>query len=346
MSKGGGGGGGDTTSSGENFMTSSGSNWNSTGSDTRSLNASQSRTNQDVWDKQSPYLEAGYKHAADTGVALSPQYQQAGKDAQNWNKAVGGVMAPVMAQQAAGGVYGEGGAGQGLMQANQGIMDNGMGQSQWGGASNFGNVNPYVDAQKQAIAADAGVAGNQMMNSMDARAAAGGMSGGSRHGTAIAQGMGDINRNMQNAQANVGFQANEAAQGRRMQSEEAERARRYGAGESQLGRQMTGAQNMQNMYNTQEATTNNMVANTGNIMNLGMKSFDPLNAQWGNLQNYNAAIGGPNNLTQSSTDSLNMSGTQQRGSGGGVNQSAGYGYTNADGTTNPSWNLSVGGGNE
>jgi len=230
MSKGGGGGGGDTTSSGENFASSTGSNWNSTGSNTRGLNVSQSRTNQGVWDKQSPYLEAGYKHAADTGVALSPQYQQAGTNAQNWNKAASAHMLPIMAQQAAGGVYGEGGAGQGLMQANQGIMDNGMGQSQWGGASNFGNVNSYVDAQKQSIAADAGVAGNQMMNSMDARAAGSGMSGGSRHGTAIAQGMNDINRSMQSQQAQVGFQANEAAQNRRMQSEEAERARRYGAG--------------------------------------------------------------------------------------------------------------------
>jgi len=339
----GGGGGGDSSGYGESFANSTGSNWNSTGSDTRNMNVSQSRTNQDVWDKQSPYLQAGYQGAADLAVAQNDKYQGVADNAAAINQGVLSHMAPVMGQQAAGGVYGEGGAGQGLMQANQGIMDNGMGQSQWGGQSNFGEVNPYVDAQKQAIAADAGVASNQMMNSMDARAAGSGMSGGSRHGTAIAQGMSDINRNMQNAQANVGFQANEAAQGRRMQSEEAERARRMSAGEAQMGRQMDAGKMLQGMYNTQEATTNNMVANTGNMMDLGMKGFNPLNAQWGNLQNYNAAIGGPNNLSQSATDTLALSGTQQRGSGGGVNQSDAYSWNSSDSATNPSWNLDIGG---
>jgi len=43
----GGGGGSDSTSSGENFANSTGSNWNSTGSDTRGLNVSQSQTSQE-----------------------------------------------------------------------------------------------------------------------------------------------------------------------------------------------------------------------------------------------------------------------------------------------------------
>jgi len=358
---------------------SSGTNQSQNQSDAQNTGSS----NQAIWDAQQPYLQGGFQAAANLGVAQIPQYQQAYDQAQGISNAVIGAAAPAAAQQYKGGVYGEGGAGQGLMQANQGIMDNGMGQSQWGGKvdaggqsqwggqSNFGEVNPYVDAQKQAIAADAGVAGNQMMNSMDARAASSGMSGGSRHGTAIAQGMGDINRNMQNAQANVGFQANEAAQGRRMQSEEAERTRRYGAGESQLGRQydsgqqeanrqynageaqlgrqMQGAQNMQGMYNTQDATTNTALGNTSEYAALGNQGFANLNNQWGGINNYMGAIGGPQALTQQQNQGTSGS----AGSSSGKTDSLGYNFNvgqsygenaNLSEAENSSWSAAVQGG--
>lgn len=340
-------------------------------------------SNQGVWDAQSPYLQGGYQAAANLGVQQIPQYQQAYNQAQGINNTVIGAAAPAAAQQYQGGVYGQGGAGQGLMQANQDTMQNGMGQSQWGGPvnaggqsqwggqSNFGNVNGYVDAQKQAIAADAGQAQNQMMNNMDARAAGSGMSGGSRHGTAIAQGSNDINRSMLNAQANIGFQANEAAQGRRMQSEEAERNRRMqagesqlgrqydsgqqdatrqqAAGESQLGRQMQGAQNLQGMYNTQDATTNMGLGNTNQYAALGNQGFSNLNNQWGGVNNYMGAIGGPQTLTQqqnqSTSDSFGSSSgqTDSLGYNFGIGQGYGENANMGEGSSD-SWNFNLAGG--
>jgi len=343
----------DSLNAGYNTNSSIGGGVNISKGTNSAVNQNQSQSTgtsqQDIWAGQSPYLTGGYQAAANLGLSQIPQYNQAAQEGQQWNKDVMGVMTPVMQQQAAGGIYAKGGAGENFRGEAGKLYNTGLGQSQWGGASNFGEVNPYVDAQKQAIAADAGVAGNQMMNSMDARAAGSGMSGGSRHGTAIAQGMGDINRNMQNAQANVGFQANEAAQNRRMDSEEAERERRMAAGEAQKGRQIEGAQFYENSLNNQEATTNMMVGNTGNIMDLGQKQYGNLNNQFGGIQNYMGAIGGPTALTQQQNQATGSGSGSSQGQtdslGYNYNQSQGYGENAGmgEGSSN-SWNFNVAGG--
>jgi len=68
-----------------------------------------------------------------------------------------------------------------------------------------GEGNNYADAMKGQYMQDANRAQEQMMGNMDARAAASGMSGGSRHGAATAQGMQDINSNLQSNMAQTGF---------------------------------------------------------------------------------------------------------------------------------------------
>jgi len=70
-----------------------------------------------------------------------------------------------------------------------------------------GQGNNYADAMKGNFMQDADLAQKQMLGNLDARAAASGMSGGARQGVAQAQGMQDINKNLQQNMANVGFQS-------------------------------------------------------------------------------------------------------------------------------------------
>jgi len=67
-------------------------------------------------------------------------------------------------------------------------------------------MNNYADAYRQNFVNDASSAADVMLGSTDARAAASGMAGGSRHGNMQAQGFSDINSNLQSNLANVGYQ--------------------------------------------------------------------------------------------------------------------------------------------
>jgi len=68
-----------------------------------------------------------------------------------------------------------------------------------------GNGNNYADAMKASYTADANRASANMLNNLDARATASGMSGGSRQGIAQSQGMYDINSNLQKNLAETGY---------------------------------------------------------------------------------------------------------------------------------------------
>ena len=75
-----------------------------------------------------------------------------------------------------------------------------LGQQYSGGNSSLDNMMDTMGAARQE-------ATDGMLGSMDARAAASGMSGGSRHGTAIRGGMRDINQNYQDNVSNIGYDA-------------------------------------------------------------------------------------------------------------------------------------------
>ena len=119
--------------------------------------------------------------------------------------------------------------------------------------------NPYEMMMKDSIQNDASRATENMLNTTDARAAMSGMSGGSRHGVMQAQGMKNINDAMQREMSSVGMQNYNEAQQRALQA--------------------TGMSN--------------------EMANLGMAGFNPINAQWANLQNQSGIIGGPTTLGSS-----------------------------------------------
>lgn len=165
---------------------------------------SQSQASQEVW---SPYANA-----------VSPMLEQSGdmfnKSMENindpslqnnlnqWNQGVQGGAANMWNQQSQGGNL----AGYDIT----GALSNSLGGAM-GGPTNeqqaiAPGMNNYADAYKQNFVDDASTAQASMLQGLDARAAASGMSGGSRHGVGMAQGMQDINSNLQSNLANVGYQ--------------------------------------------------------------------------------------------------------------------------------------------
>lgn len=268
---------------------------------------------QNVWGGQSPYLEGMYGHASQLNNAMRPYEQQEGANAAGY---IGGVQQgamPAWQEQLGGGVYGEGGAGQDYINQLQGV------------ASGQG-TNAYQDQLKQSMIADAGAARGDMMNSMDARAAASGMSGGSSHGTATAKGNEDINRNLQSNMANVGYQA----------------------AESEKARQMQANQMLGNVYGQQQNTMTNALGQSGNMANLGMAGFNPLQAQWGSLQNMAGIMGGPTVLGQgqnwNNNFNLGMGGNQSLGLGGGTAYNENWNRSESEGDTDGGFGVNVGTG--
>lgn len=203
------------------------------------VSKSESESKQSVWepwgDAMSPALARSGEIVDPTITAIqNPGLQQ---DLQQWNQ---GVKDPAMdmwqAQSAGGNLAGYDIAGSlaSSMAGDQNITPQQY-QAAMGDA-NLGNANTYranqananqVGQVKQSWAdtvyndrvgpdgsasqmndmyrRQAGFATDDMLSSMDARAAASGMSGGSRHGTAIGRGMEGINANLQDQMAGTAY---------------------------------------------------------------------------------------------------------------------------------------------
>lgn len=320
---GGGGGGSDTESFGESFANSSGSNWNSNASDSRNINASQSRSSQDVWGPQADALQMKYNETP--GV-----YMQAKQDINNYtpeaNQALStirGATAPAAANQYGGGELGGRGVANNYM--------NSMGQSMSGPSNMQQAYNTSAPQLNQMYRQQANDARGDMMNSLDARAAASGMSGGSRHGTAIAQGNQDINQNLQNQMALASDR--DVDRGLNVANQ---------ADQQLLNRQ----QMMQGDIGGINAAQQNAIGQTTQLGQAVMQGYQPGQQAMNNLSMGSQIIGGPTTLNQSGTDTLGIGGTQTIGSGGGTNQSDAYSWNSSQSETNPNYNFGIGQGSK
>lgn len=112
---------------------------------------------------------------------------------------------PAWQQQLNGGAYSSLGIGDNLMSSlNQTLNTPSNTQSLYAQIMG-GRGNNYADAMKASYIGDANRAADNMMRTLDARATGSGMSGGSRHGLATAQGYYDINSNLQHELAKTGY---------------------------------------------------------------------------------------------------------------------------------------------
>lgn len=114
-------------------------------------------------------------------------------------------------------------------------------------ANRFSGGNSSLDNMRGTIQNSAKSAQDNMMQGLDARAAASGMSGGSRHGTATAKGMQDINSNMQTDLANIGYDA---------YNKDYDRSMQMGAAADQFN-EARNVSDQSNAFNTQMANQSN-----------------------------------------------------------------------------------------
>lgn len=250
----------------------------------------QSNFNQTIPQWQSDALTNMYGAAANTfgntGSAINAQ----APDAQSYIDQTNQAAMPEWENQLAGGVY------QGMDNANalsnslqqslssptntQNIYDQMMG----------GNGNNYADAMKASYIGDANRATDNMLANLDSRAAASGMSGGSRHGVATAQGMYDINSNLQNNLAQTGYNTfNQDLTNKLNIAQQAD--------QGTLARQ----QMMSGMLGQQQGVQTGALNSGGQMQNLGMGSFAPTMMPWQNMSNYANSIGSPTVLNSGSS---------------------------------------------
>ena len=167
-----------------------------------------------------------------------------------------------------------------------------------------GNGNNYADAMKAGYTADANRATDNMLSNLDARAAASGMSGGSRHGVATSQGMYDINSNLQKNLAYTGYNTFDKDLNNKLNIAQQ-------ADSGTLARQ----QMMAGMLGQQQGVQTGALNAGGQMQNLGMGGFAPGMMPWQNISNWANSLGSPTVLN--SGNSSGNSNAMGMGGGGG-----------------------------
>jgi hypothetical protein len=207
-----------------------------------------------------------------------------------------------------GGAYGGLNIGNQLMSSLRQSGSTPSATSQIYGQMMGGSGNNYADAMKASYISDANRAQKMMLGNLDARAAASGMSGGSRQGIAEALGNSDINRNLQQNLASTGYNTfDKDLQNKLNIAQQAD--------QGTFNRQ----QLMSDMLGQQQGTANQGIANAGNIQGLGMGQFNAANSPWQGMQQYQSALGAPTILNQGSSSSTGKGAS----SGFGMGQSSG-----------------------
>ena len=273
------------------------------GSYNQSKANNQSNFNQTIPKWQSDALTKMYDAAAstfgNTGSAINAQTP----GVQSYIDQTNSAAMPEWKNQLAGGVY------QGMDNANalssslQQSLSNPTATSQIYGQMMGGQGNNYADAMKASYLGDANRATDNMLANLDSRAAASGMSGGSRHGVATSQGMYDINSNLQKQLADTGYNTFDKDLANKLNIAQQ-------ADQGTLARQ----QMMSGMLGQQQGVQTGALNAGGQMQNLGMGSMAPTMMPWQNMSNYANSIGSPTVLSSGgSSGSSNAMGV----SGGG-----------------------------
>lgn len=168
-----------------------------------------------------------------------------------------------------------------------------------------GQGNTYADAMKASYIGDANRTMDNMMRTLDARATGSGMSGGSRHGLATAQGMYDINSNLQHNLAQTGYNTFDKDLANKLQIAQQ-------ADSNTLARQ----QMLADMIGAKNNTTNGALQFGEGMQNLGLGVMAPASAAWGNVQGLTNAIGAPTILNYGNSQGFSkQKGMSQSASG-------------------------------
>lgn len=170
-----------------------------------------------------------------------------------------------------------------------------------------GNGNTYADAMKGSFMADANRVKDNMLASLDARAAGAGMGGSSRHGVAQAQGLYDVNSNLQKNLAETGYNTFDK-----------DLQNKLGIAQQADANTLSRQQMLSDMLGKQNETRTNTLNNTGQYQNNVMSNFAPYMLPWQNVSQYKNAIGTPNVMSSGSSSNSGSSMGGGKGGSGGI----------------------------
>lgn len=273
---------------------------------------SQGQFKQDVWSGQTGALGGLYNQASNlfnqsnAGMqGVTPQAQQYIQNVQQ------NAMSPWL-NQMQGGAYANLGLGNQLMTSLNQSMQQPSKTAEINAMIMGGEGNTYADAMAEKYRRNMDTANKNMLANLDARAAAAGMSGGSRHGIAQAKGFADNAAEYQSQMAQLGYNTfNEDLQRKLAIAQQADQAT--------LQRQ----QMMQNMLGQQQQAMAGGLGMAPQMQNLGMGAFAPYMMPWQAMGQYANVIGRPtilgsgNMAGNSDAKGWGMSGYGGAGGGGG-----------------------------
>ena len=274
------------------------------GSYNQSKANNQSNFNQKIPKWQSDALTKMYGAAASTFGNTGNSINQQMGGAQDYINRTNQSAMPEWQSQLSGGVYKGMDNANALSNSLQQSLSNPTATSQIYGQMMGGQGNNYADAMKASYLGDANRATDNMLANLDSRAAASGMSGGSRHGVATSQGMYDINSQLQKNLADTGYNTFDKDLANKLNIAQQ-------ADQGTLARQ----QMMSGMLGQQQGVQTGALNAGGQMQNLGMGSFAPTMMPWQNMSNYANSIGSPTVL--SSGMSSGSSKAMGMGAGGG-----------------------------
>jgi hypothetical protein len=254
--------------------------WGGTGSNSRSGGSSfgQNVSNQ-------PWLEQMYNQAGNLFGSQMNRMNGAIPGAVNFQNQQAQGAAGANAGMQQGGVYGGLGIGNQLMDSLKQSQNNPSNMQQVNSMIMGGNGNNYLDAMKGSLETDA-ARSNQLNSATNAaQAAASGMSGGSRQGVMDSLNQDNTNRNLQNTEAQLGYNSFNEDLNRKLNIAQQ-------ADTNTFNRQNL----MSGMLGQQQGAVNQGIQNTGNVQGYGMGQFNAMNQPWQQMQGYQGAIGGPNVL--------------------------------------------------
>lgn len=258
----------------------------------KSESSSGSNFSQDVWKPQGDALQNLYSQANSLFSNLSNQaVNQVPGSADYMNQISQGSL-PAWQNQLQGGAYSGLGIGNQLMGSLTQSMSQPTATQEINNMIMGGEGNNYADAMRNQYVSDANRAQENMLANLDARAAASGMSGGSRHGVATARGMEDINRNLQRNMAETGYNTFDKDLDRKLQIAGQ-------ADQANLDRQ----QLMSNMLGQQQSAMSGGLGMGSNMQNLGLGQFSSYMAPWQMMGAYSNAIGAPTVLGSGNSSS-------------------------------------------
>ena len=237
---------------------------------------------QKVWGGQKPALSNLYGDVNRLFDRTASRSQRLEPSAIRYMNNIAGGAVPAWMQQLGGGAYQNMGLQNNLMQSLRQSLNMPTNTQQIYASVMGGDGNTYADALRDQYLEDAQYAHRNMLNNMDARAVNVGQSGSSRHGVAQALGAEDINRNLLQNMARVGYDS--------FDKDLDNKLRIAGqADQNTLARQ----QMMQNMLGNMNQSQQFGLGASPEIQQMGMARFQPMMVPWDAMSHYANAIGRP-----------------------------------------------------